>query len=278
MQRLINGSETVDSHTVDRFCKLFQLSHDTFAPGYGLSECVCVATLSSRDYRSAAISLEAYRRGRFQPDPNGEKTIVSLGRPAADMQVVAVRTDGSPCREGEIGEICLRGANVCAGYWRNPEESRAFETVIPGLDGQFYRTGDMGTLWEDQLYLTGRIKEMIIIGGKNIFPSDIILQLCGEGVALSPAGMTVFSVHHGGKERSVLCAECRPDADFPHLAAPTVCGIAAYLSDLLNGRTGERTTDLWGECVLAEDIAPKADYTCPPETCRHVFVTGPSGR
>ena len=286
--------------------------------------------------------------------------------------------------------------------------------MIPGLDGPFYRTGDMGALWEGQLYLTGRIKEMIIIGGKNIFPSDIVLQPCGEGVALSPAGMTVFSVHHGGKERPVLCAECRPDADFPHLAAqinkivsaafgfsfrdvvfvrdgalprtdnrkirtlaakdayeagrlpvlfrtcqpgtqvrnspapqkkivlsaqaspeelqpvvrelfsalipgtefgledsflelgvdslemielictleeqfhvtldlrevvaaPTVCGIAAYLSDLLNGRTGERTTDLRGECVLAEDIVPKADYACPPETCRHVFVTGTTG-
>ena len=414
MQRLINGSETVDPNTVDRFCRLFQLSHDAFAPGYGLSECVCVATLSSRNYRSTTISLEQYRQGRFQPDPHGEKTIVSLGRPAADMQVVAVRADGSPCQEGEIGEICLRGSNVCAGYWENPEESRAFETVIPGLDGPFYRTGDMGTLWEGQLYLTGRIKEMIIIGGKNIFPSDIILQLRNEGVALSPGGMTVFSIHHGGKERPILCAECRSDEDFPQLAAqinrivsaafgfsfrdvvfvregalprtdnrkiqtlaardayeagrlpvlfrtcqpgtqvrnspapqkkivlsaqaspeelqpvvrelfsalmpgtefgledsflelgvdslemielictleeqfhvtldlrevvaaPTVCGIAAYLSDLLNGRTGERTTDLRGECVLAEDIVPKADYTCPPETCRHVFVTGTTG-
>lgn len=73
MQRLINGSETVDPNTVDRFCKLFQLSHDTFAPGYGLSECVCVATLSSQDYRSTTISLEQYRQGRFQPDPHGEK-------------------------------------------------------------------------------------------------------------------------------------------------------------------------------------------------------------
>ena len=65
--QLINGSETVDPHTVDRFCKVFHLPHNPFAPGYGLSECACVATLSSQDYRSIAISLDAYRRGGFGP-------------------------------------------------------------------------------------------------------------------------------------------------------------------------------------------------------------------
>ncbi len=219
MQRLINGSETVDPHTVDAFCELFHISHNAFAPGYGLSECVCVASLSSQDYRSVPVSVTDYHHGVFRPCADGEKTIVSVGRPAADMKIVAVHSDLTPCREGEIGEICLQGSNVCTGYWNNPEESRVFSTVIPGYPGDFYRTGDMGAVYQGQLYLTGRIKEMIIIGGKNIFPSDTIVQLHEEGFELPVSSMAVFSVERGGKEQPVFCAECRPDADFVRLAA-----------------------------------------------------------
>lgn len=216
---LINGSEFVDAGTVEKFCALFDISPDAFAPGYGLSECVCVATLSSQDYHQVDIDLESYRTGRFLPTEEGGKPIVSVGRPAGDMTLAAIRPDGSPCEPGEIGEICLRSTSVCAGYWQNPEESKRFETEIPGFSGHFYRTGDMGSLYEGQLYLTGRIKEMIIIGGRNIFPSDITLLLYEQGIGLPRDGVTVFSLTSGEGERPVLCAECPADVDFSQLAA-----------------------------------------------------------
>ena len=99
------------------------------------------------------------------------------------MRIVAVRADGSPCGPDEIGEICLSGENVCGGYWKNPEETKRFEAEIPGYPGRFYRTGDMGALYDGQLYLTGRIKEMIVVSGKNIYPSDITLLLHEQGLA-----------------------------------------------------------------------------------------------
>ncbi|MDO5425273.1 MAG: thioester reductase domain-containing protein [Eubacteriales bacterium] len=219
MTHFINGSEFVDAYTIDKFCRLFHVSPDAFAPGYGLSECVCVATLSSRDFRQVKIDLDAYYNRRLEPTEQGEKTIVSVGRPAIDLKVVAIREDGTPCEPGEIGEICLRGSNVCGGYWKNPEESRSFETKIPGYKGKFYRTGDMGAMHDGQLYLTGRIKEMLVIGGKNIFPSDITLALQKEGVALAMNGLALFSIQQSGNERAVLCAESEPDADFHGLAA-----------------------------------------------------------
>ena len=77
----------------------------------------------------------------------------------------------------------------------------------------------MGLMAGGRLYLTGRIKEMIIIGGKNIFPSDITLLLHEQGVALPMDAVTVFSVAAEEGERPVLCAECAPDADFRALAA-----------------------------------------------------------
>ena len=216
---LINGSEFVNAATVEKFCALFGITPDCFAPGYGLSECVCVGTLASRDYRCQHIDLEAYREGRFLPAPEGEKAIVSVGRPAGDMVLVAIRPDGTPCEPGEIGEICIQGSSVCAGYWQNPEETKRFQTVIPGYGGQFYRTGDMGVVYEGQLYLTGRIKEMIIISGKNIFPGDITLLLRQEGVPLPADAMAVFSVQAVEGECPVLCAECAPGADFAAVAA-----------------------------------------------------------
>ena len=218
MTHLINGSEFVDAATVDKFCRLFSISPNAFAPGYGLSECVCVATVASMDYQVAHVEEEAYRAGRFVPAAAGGKAIVSVGRPAGDMHILAVRPDGTPCAEGEIGEIYIQGASVCAGYWQNPEETRRFEAAVPGHPGRFYRTGDMGVLYEGRLYLTGRIKEMVIIGGKNIFPSDITLMLHQQGVALPMDAVTVFSVRRDGGERPILCAECPPQADCKALA------------------------------------------------------------
>lgn len=203
---LINGSEFVNAATVKKFCELFHISTDCFAPGYGLSECVCVGTLASRDYRCQHIDLEAYREGRFLPSPTGEKAIVSVGRPAGDMVLAAIRPDGSPCDPDEIGEICIAGSSVCAGYWQNPEETKRFHTTISGYREHFYRTGDMGVVYDGQLYLTGRIKEMIVISGKNIFPGDITLLLRQEGVPLSADGIAVFPFLHR-RESALFCAQ-----------------------------------------------------------------------
>lgn len=216
---LINGSEFVNAATVEKFCELFHISTDCFAPGYGLSECVCVGTLASRDYRCQHIDLEAYREGRFLPSPTGEKAIVSVGRPAGDMVLAAIRPDGSPCDPDKIGEICIAGSSVCAGYWQNPEETKRFHTTISGYREHFYRTGDMGVVYDGQLYLTGRIKEMIVISGKNIFPGDITLLLRQEGVPLSADGIAVFSIPSPEGERPILCTESAKANDFTSIVA-----------------------------------------------------------
>lgn len=216
---LVNGSEFVNLRTVEKFCGLFHISRNAFAPGYGLSECVCIATLASGEFRSVEIDREGYAKGRFAPVPSGGKAIVGVGRVPSGMRIVAVRADGSPCGPDEIGEICLSGENVCGGYWKNPEETKRFETEIPGHPGRFYRTGDMGALYDGQLYLTGRIKEMIVVSGKNIYPSDITLLLHEQGLAPAVDAVGVFSVESEGGERPVLCAECGGETDFRSLAA-----------------------------------------------------------
>lgn len=215
----INGSEVVDANTISKFSRLFKISSNSFAPGYGLSECVCVASLSSNDYHAVKIRSDAYFNNQFYPDENGDKTIVSLGRSAGDLKLVAVKPDGTPCGRGEIGEIYIQGSNVCSGYWKNEKETVAFQAKVKGFEGDFYRTGDMGIIHEGQLYLTGRMKEMIIISGKNVFPNDIILQLNKEGLPLPLNAISIFSLQKDGSEQPVFCTECEEDTDFRSLAA-----------------------------------------------------------
>ncbi len=216
---LINGSEFVNLNTVRRFCERFSIQPNAFTPGYGLSECVCVATVASQDFRSVSVDPDAYRQGKFCPTTQGGKPIVGVGRTAGDTRIVAIRPDGTPCADDEIGEICISGSSVCQGYWQNPQESQRFHTAIPGYNGFFYRTGDMGQMYQGQLYLTGRIKEMIVVSGKNIFPSDITLLLSEQGVDLGMDGVAVFSLQQDSGEKPVFCGECSQGQDLEALAA-----------------------------------------------------------
>lgn len=205
---LINGSEFVYAQTIEKFCNLFNISQQAFAAGYGLSECVCVATISPMAYKCQKIDVEAYLAGQFIPTENkNHKSVVSLGKPLSKLSVLAVKEDGSLCVGNEIGEIYIRGDSVCRGYWKNFVETKRFHTTIKGVEGLFYRTGDMGIVFEGSLYLTGRLTEMIIVNGKNIFPSDLSLLLQQQCPMLQKENVCVFSIQAANREEPVLCLE-----------------------------------------------------------------------
>ncbi|MCL1969954.1 MAG: thioester reductase domain-containing protein [Candidatus Bathyarchaeota archaeon] len=205
---LINGSEFVYSHTIEKFCDLFSIPQKTFAAGYGLSECVCVATISLIAYKCQKIDVDQYLAGRFiTTEDEKHKLVVSLGKPLNNLKILAVHEDGSLCAENEIGEIYIQGSSVCQGYWKNSAETKRFHTTVNGVDGFFYRTCDMGLIFEGDLYLTGRLTEMIIVNGKNIFPSDIALLLQQRCPLLQKENICVFSIQTDKKEEPVLCLE-----------------------------------------------------------------------
>ena len=205
---LINGSEFVYAHTVEKFCELFNISQKTFAAGYGLSECVCVATISPFSYKCQKIDFDKYLEGKFVITENKKhKPVVSLGKPLNNLKVLTVKEDGYPCVENEIGEIYIQGDNVCKGYWENSVETKRFRTTVKGVEGLFYRTGDMGLIFDGELYLTGRLTEMIIVNGKNIFPNDIALLVHQQCPTIQKESVSVFSVHTNSREEPVLCVE-----------------------------------------------------------------------
>jgi acyl-CoA synthetase (AMP-forming)/AMP-acid ligase II len=103
-----------------------------------------------------------------------KKYLVSLG-PAMDNHEILVK-DEQNCvlPEGEVGEIMISGPSVCAGYFENPDATqKVFKQKIEGRDQPFLSTGDLGLMWDKSLYFTGRIKDLIIIRGRNYYPQDI---------------------------------------------------------------------------------------------------------
>lgn len=218
----INGSEFVDPVTISQFAHLFAVRPDAFAPGYGLAENVCLATVAHRDYQTLWIDAEALRRNRFVPCEQGEgKEIVSLGKPVKGLTMVAVDPEsGKPCDDGRIGEIYIQGDSVCQGYWGNVKDNENFRARVEGLGGEFYKTGDLGIIYRGNFFMTGRIKELIVVNGHNVYPGDIrtVLQKHIPGVSMETS--VFFPAGAGKKEAVVLCVETdKSQLDFAAVAS-----------------------------------------------------------
>jgi acyl-CoA synthetase (AMP-forming)/AMP-acid ligase II len=112
----------------------------------------------------------------------------SCGRAVPGVAVMITRADGSECRDGEVGEICVRGPNVTVGYWQNAAASEA------ALRAGWYRTGDLGQLREDgHLFVVDRLKDMIVSGGENVYSIEVEDALARHPSVLEAA---VFGVPH----------------------------------------------------------------------------------
>lgn len=213
----MNGSEFISAKTVARFTEMFQCAPNAMAPGYGLAENVCLATFASQDYRTLKIDYEAYQRNRAVITDNSEnaKEIVSVGAPVKDLTVIV----GNPKTKKvypdlRIGEIFISGDSVADGYWGGHKDNRNFYTRMDGYDCNFYKTGDLGFLYEGHLYITGRIKEMLIVNGHNIYPSDLQVTISRRVPALAGTAFGFFSCTTDTKEQIIAIVEADPNDAF----------------------------------------------------------------
>lgn len=177
----VNGAEPVRADTIDRFCHAFQpfgLRRTAFLPVYGLAEATLLVTgrKPSLDAEPLIRSFDvsALERGEAIPAPDqaSARRLVAAGSVDAPLDVRVVDpADGTPLRDGRVGEVWVRGPCVAAGYWRREAET---ETVFrAGPEGDWLRTGDLGFLCEGQLFLVGRLKDLIIVRGRNHHPADL---------------------------------------------------------------------------------------------------------
>lgn len=196
------GGEAVRKETVENFVHKFKsigLKENIFCPLYGMSESGPAATLKpGENIYSLALDLPNLANGKVKvlgDNWKGKyKTVVSCGKVRGEFEVVCVNLDTMQrCKADEVGEIWVAGPSVANGYLNRPEESaNSFGRKLPGTEKGFYRTGDLGFVMNEHVFIIGREKEVMIIHGKNYHPVDVEWTLRNEIPELT-SQLCVFS-------------------------------------------------------------------------------------
>ncbi len=181
---VFNGAEPINYDSLDQFARYFAprgFRRETFAPCYGLAEstllATCTPTSSTPIIKKVDRSALGENKIRVNLEPGaGSKAIVSCGKNLDNQKIRIVNPETlEVCPPNEVGEIWLNSPSVAKGYWNNPEATAStFEAHLPGNNEEtFLRTGDLGFIYEEEVFVTGRLKNLIIIDGRNYYPSDI---------------------------------------------------------------------------------------------------------
>ena len=161
------------------------------------------------------VRSSALERGEVVPwadgdDPKDARTLVGCGRTRLAQKIAIADPETlAACPPHCVGEIWVSGPSVTQGYWNQPEVSeQTFRARLADTgEGPFLRTGDLGFLRSGELFVTGRLKDLIIIDGRNHYPQDIELTAEQSHPAIRAAGCAAFSIDVSGSERLVLVAE-----------------------------------------------------------------------
>ncbi|WP_313896813.1 fatty acyl-AMP ligase [Streptomyces sp. GC420] len=233
---MVNGSEPIRPATLDRFHEAFAPSgirRTAMRPSYGLAEATVFVCASPAGEEPTAVSFDRDLLARgaaraVEPGEAAATTLVACGRPTHQEVAIVDPATLRGLEDGRIGEIWLRGPNIGGGYWGRPEESRAaFRAVMAGDDPDdpahhWLRTGDLGMWHDKQLYVTGRIKDLVIIDGVNHYPQDIEETVQQAHPALRPRHIAAFAVPTDEGERLVVVAEHSRDLTDPRAQADGV--------------------------------------------------------
>lgn len=225
---LLNGSEPVTMSSIEEFTTAFApygLPATTVKPSYGMAEAtLSVASIAPHETASVIyLDREQLNAGHaviVDASAEGAVAHVSCGRAIPNQWVVIAGPDGDEMADGTVGEIWLHGNNVGRGYFGRPDESqRVFGNKLQtrletgshaegvGDDGLWLATGDLGVYVDGDLYVTGRIKDMIIIDGRNNYPTDIETTVSLSSRAVRSGYVAAFSVPGERGEQLVVVAE-----------------------------------------------------------------------
>ena len=214
------GSEPINAADLEEFADAFRqvgFRRASLYCCYGMAETTLLATGSTPQRgpvveKVDADALSANVARPPQSEASACRIVVGSGNAVEGEDLVVVDPEsGEPLADGRVGEIWVRGPHVALGYWRKPELTReVFGARLPGAgasDGPFLRTGDLGFLRNGELFVTGRIKDLIIIRGRNHYPHDVELTVQKSHTALFAGAGAAFSMEIDGEERLVVVQE-----------------------------------------------------------------------
>jgi acyl-CoA synthetase (AMP-forming)/AMP-acid ligase II len=215
-----NGAEPIQEATLERFTAAFEpygFRREAFFPCYGLAEGTLAVTCTrkARPPTIGRFDPDALSRGRLVPASPGAgqvSPLVGCGRPADDHRCLIVDPETRVrCPPGAVGELWVSGPGVAQGYWNHPDESlHTFQARLADTgEGPFLRTGDLGSIVDGELYVTGRLKDVLIIRGRNYYPQDIEATVSACHAALRPNCAVAFTLPAQGEEQLVIVQEVK---------------------------------------------------------------------
>ncbi len=227
----IIGAEPIDAELLAAFTEAFGkvgFPRSGFMPAYGLAEVGLMVTgvRATEEYETIDVDRAALEgEGIARPAPAGgaAKRIVSCGVPVRETSVRIVGEGDEPVADGNVGEISISGSSVMRGYFNDPEATA--ETLRDG----WLMTGDLGYIQDGNLFVTGRKKELIIVGGKNYYPQDIE-RAVHRLELVRPGSVVAFGTRNGREEGIVIVAAPRNPQD----GESVVSRVRGVISETLN--------------------------------------------
>ena len=208
-----NGAEPIRHETLQRFVATFEpcgFRREAFYPCYGMAEATLIVSGGKKTAPPVTQTLQktALEQNRVT-EKEGIRRLVGCGKAVLDQKIVIVEPESkTECPPDRIGEIWVSGPSVTRGYWNRIEETeQTFRAYLDTGEGSFLRTGDLGFIRDGELFVTGRLKDVIIIRGLNHYPQDIERTVEKSHQAVRPNCAAAFSVEVLGSERLIVVAE-----------------------------------------------------------------------
>ncbi|NDJ19430.1 fatty acyl-AMP ligase [Myxacorys almedinensis] len=273
------GAEPVRAETLERFAELFEpcgFRDRAFHPCYGMAETTLMVSgrLNMNPLIVQRLDAHALETNRVVPvdrDRSDARSIVGCGQSSLDQTVLIVNPDTlQPCSDRQVGEIWVSGASVAQGYWNRAEQTQeVFHARLAEADaGNFLRTGDLGFLHDGELFITGRIKDLMIIRGQNHYPQDIEMTVEKSHPALRPGCGAAFTVEIKGEERLVVVQE----VDRNYLRKLNVKEITGNISQAIAAQHG---LQIYATVLIKTGSIPKTSSgKIQRYACRSGFLNG----
>jgi acyl transferase domain-containing protein/acyl-CoA synthetase (AMP-forming)/AMP-acid ligase II/SAM-dependent methyltransferase/acyl carrier protein len=213
-----NGAEPIRPETLEQFGKKFAscgFNYRAFYPCYGMAETTLFTTGGDKNQLPVIQGVKAEELKQNLVVENDissplSRVFVGVGRPYMDTTVMIVNPESlTPSKQSEVGEIWISGGSVASGYWNRPQATQeTFQSALKdGEEGCFLRTGDLGFLSNGELFVTGRLKDVIIISGRNHYPQDVELTVENSHPALRSNCSAAFAIEMQTGECLVIACE-----------------------------------------------------------------------
>jgi long chain fatty acid CoA FadD26 len=248
---IISGAERVHPGTLHRFNDRFGnfgLAVSTVRSSYGLAEATVyvVASPGGQAPTEVRFDSEKLAAGHAALCAAGGSELVSCGTPRSSEVRIVNHETLAELPAGEVGEIWVHGPQVSPGYWRNPElTARTFRGQLPDPSedtpaGPWLRTGDLGVIFDGELYIIGRIKDLLIIDGRNHYPDDIEVTIS----AITAGRVAAVSIDDEASEKLVAIAEIKPHGGSPEESAEKIRDVKRRVAAAVRNTHGVRVADL----------------------------------